>query len=136
MSVKNREDAVRIISNELKNMTEPEICIIYGSAARDELKPSSDLDIAVASEAGLSNEFCLELSIKFSLCSGREVSVLNLAKLEGLIMQEILNDGIRLRNINPNYLSGFIIKMYDFAEDVLPLQLEGIKSNLERSFNE
>ncbi|MDA3851564.1 MAG: nucleotidyltransferase domain-containing protein [Spirochaetaceae bacterium] len=131
--VQNRKEAITAISEVLKNHSQPEICILYGSAASDRLGPHSDLDIAVASEQGLSNDFCMDLANQLSISCGREVSVLDLAKLEGLILREILSKGIQLRNENPNFLARFIIKMYDFVEDILRLQLEGIKKNLRRS---
>ncbi|MBI9100472.1 MAG: nucleotidyltransferase domain-containing protein [Spirochaetaceae bacterium] len=113
-----------------------DLCILYGSAALDRLSPSSDIDIAVGSKKSLSNDYCIELSRKLSLITDREVSIINIEKMEGIILQEVLVKGITLKNSEPNYKAGFLSKMYEYTEDILPYQMMGINNKLDVFLNE
>lgn len=133
--VRTREEAIDIVSQTLEEKEEAETIILYGSAVQDRLTEESDLDIAAASAGGLSNEYRRDLAFRLSNAAERHVSVLDLAKLEGLILREILSRGQLIRNHNPNHLAQFTIKMYDYVEDLMPLQMEGIKNYLRRSLH-
>lgn len=107
-----------------------DLCILYGSAALDHLSPSSDIDIAVGSKKSLSNDFCMELSRKLTLSTDREVSIINIEKMEGVILQEVLVKGITIKNIKPEYKAQFLSKMYEYTEDILPFQMMGINKKV------
>jgi len=132
MKVKTRAEAVNFIDKAVKKNPRIELCILYGSAARDELQDSSDLDLVLGADQPLTTPECLDLSLSLGGQTGREVSVNSIEKMEGLILREILNKGVIIKNTNPDFLARFIIKMYDFVEDLLPLQLEGQKAQIRR----
>lgn len=122
----------KILDKILKSFTEIQICILYGSTAADRLNSESDIDLAVAAEPEISPDLCLSLSGRMSVETGRETSVTSLPKMEGVILSEVLSKGLVVRNENPALLARFITKMYSFSEDVLPLQLAGIKRKTEK----
>jgi predicted nucleotidyltransferase len=136
MKVKTRAEAVNLIDRAVRKNPRIELCILYGSAARDQLQESSDLDLVLGADQPVTPSECLDLSLSLGGQTGREVSVNSIEKMEGLILREILNGGVIIKNTNPDFLACFIIKMYDFAEDLLPLQLEGQKTQIRRFLDE
>ena len=134
--VTSRAEVIRAISAELANHLDIELCILYGSAAQDNLSRQSDVDLAVGREGNISNDECLELSLHLTRSMQREVSVINIEKMHGVILSEVLTKGDILRNHNPLYLSQFIIKMYEFTEDILPFQLQAIDKKIEKFLHE
>ncbi len=136
MNIKTREAVITALKPLIDNDPEVELCILYGSAALDNLSERSDIDIAVGSEIGLSNDHCIELSQKMSLVTNREVSIIDIEKMEGIILQEVLVKGITLKNSNTNYKAVHISKMYDFTEDILPFQMMGINKKVRDFLNE
>ena len=135
MKVESRDKVISVLKEMVVPNEKVEICLLYGSGAQDNLNDMSDIDIAVSSEKGLSREDCLELSLSLSLKTGREVSVLQIERMQGLILREILSKGIYIKNVNPNYFSRFIIKMYDYSEDLLPFQLKGHQKQIKDFIN-
>jgi predicted nucleotidyltransferase len=124
MAVHDKKEIIKLLDDSIKNYRQIELCFLYGSAALDRLNAQSDIDVAVASSTPLSVDDRLELSLILSQKAGREVSVLDLKKLNGLILREILTKGITIKNTNPMLKTEFLIRMLDFIEDMLPLQLE------------
>jgi uncharacterized protein len=131
-----REEIVQTLTSIAENDPAIELCIIYGSAAADTLTRRSDIDIAVGAEKGLSVQQCIELSRTMTLAVDREVSVIDIKKMEGVILQEVLAKGLTLKNTNVNFKAEFIMKMYGFNEDVLPYQLMGITRKITEYLDE
>ena len=134
--VNSRKEIISFIKPPISDDVNLELCILYGSAALDQLSANSDIDIVVGSEMSLTNDFCMELSRKLSLLTDREVSVINIEKMEGVILQEVLVKGITLKNLKPNYKAKFLSKMYEFTEDILPFQIMGINKKVANYLNE
>ncbi len=119
-------DIVDTIHNLIIKDNKIELCILYGSAASNRLKKSSDIDIAIAHAQGINNELRLETSLKLSAILKREVSVLDLSALNGIILREILKKGITIKNTNTLLKANLIIKMLDYSEDLYPLQKKAL----------
>jgi predicted nucleotidyltransferase len=134
--VESREEVITLINETLVNENNIDLCILYGSAARDRLSPLSDIDIAIGSVHSITNENCFELSRKMTLLFDRETSIFNIEKMEGVILQEVLSKGITLKNSHPDFKAAFISKMYEFSEDILPYQMAAIKEKVSRLLNE
>jgi predicted nucleotidyltransferase len=126
MAIHDKKEIIKIIDDNIKDYRRVELCLLYGSAAVDRLNAQSDIDVAVASSTPLSVEDRLNLSLALSQKIGREVSVLDLKNLNGLILKEILTKGITIKNTNPMLKAQFLIMMLDFIEDMLPLQVESL----------
>lgn len=67
-----------------------ELALVFGSAARGEARPSSDLDIAVLGE----DVDPFELAGRLSLATEREVDVVDLARAPIPLLDAILRDGV------------------------------------------
>lgn len=92
--INSRKEVLSIFTTLIADNDDVDLCILYGSAALDQLSPSSDIDIAVGSKKSLSNDFCMVLSGKLSIATDREVSIIDIEKMEGVILQEVLVKGI------------------------------------------
>ncbi|MDA3809741.1 MAG: nucleotidyltransferase domain-containing protein [Spirochaetaceae bacterium] len=134
--VSSRKEVLSKILTPISEEDDLDLCILYGSAALDRLSLTSDIDIAVGSEKSLTNDFCMELSGKLSLLTDREVSIINIEKMEGVILQEVLVKGITLKNLKPAYKTRFLSKMYEYTEDILPFQMMGINKKVADFINE
>ena len=134
--VNTKNEIITSITPLIINDDSLDLCILYGSAVLDRLSPSSDIDIAVGSKKSLSNDYCIELSRKLSLITDREVSIINIEKMEGIILQEVLVKGITIKNSKSNYKARFLSKMYEYTEDILPYQMMGINNKVDNFLNE
>ena len=105
----------------LQNHPDMLLAILYGSAAVGRLSRLSDIDLAVSGEEGLSTESCLALSLTLGQDLDREVSVIDMNKIEGVILQEVLLKGIVLKH-HPDLLARHALRLQEFTEDILPFQ--------------
>jgi len=111
------------------------LCILYGSAAIDNLTDRSDIDLTVGRESGLSYQECCQWSRDLSLLIDREVSIIDIEKMEGIILQEVLVKGITLINEKSHFKARYLSRMYEFTEDILPFQMMGIKKKVKEFLN-
>ena len=131
-----KEEIIDTIIPIIEHDTEIELCLMYGSTVQDRLTERSDIDIAIGSEHGISNQKCLEVSRILTLATDREVSVIAIEKMEGVILQEVLVKGITIKNTNVNFKANLIIRMLEFTEDILPFQLMGINKKVMEYLHE
>lgn len=86
------------------------------------LTDRSDIDIAIGSSSVISHESALDISLQLTHILSRECSVIDINKMEGVILEEVLTKGQIIRNYNPDLLAKYIGRMLTFTEDILPLQ--------------
>ena len=110
-----KEDILAI----LKNYPEIELCLVFGSAARNCLKPESDIDIAVAADRKLTTEKKLSLIMDLAAILGREVDVLDVSEVSGPILQQSLCTGKIILNENKMLYAGLIKKMWFNQADMM-----------------
>ena len=90
---------------------------VYGSWASGKATVSSDVDIAVAADHKLTTEERIELSSDLSLALKREVDLVDLRALEGLILREVLTNVEWLKKADSDLLADFVLKqIYDDAD--------------------
>lgn len=131
MMVRTRDEVIKTVAPIIEKNHAIELCILYGSAAADNLTDMSDVDLAVGSETGLTYQQCLTLSLELTHLLDREVSVIDLKKLEGVILGEVLTKGITLKSTNTSYKAGFIMKNMEFNEDILPFHHAGARKMIQ-----
>jgi len=68
-------------------------CYLFGSAARNEASPSSDLDVAVLLPPGERIPDYLTLSALLSDAAGRQVDLVDLRQAGDFLRVEVLRDG-------------------------------------------
>ncbi|MBN2860393.1 MAG: nucleotidyltransferase domain-containing protein [Sphaerochaetaceae bacterium] len=125
-----REEVIQHIQPLLFTYTNIDLCILYGSAARDTLHTGSDIDLAVGSSSGISYSDRFTLSQELTAVVGREVTVLDISSLNGVILQEVLTKGITIKNTDTAFKAELLIQMYEFTEDLLPAYMAGAKKRI------
>jgi len=97
------------------------LAVVYGSAAAGRDGPHSDLDIAVAGDDPMSPDEMDALRLRLEAAGRRPVDLVDLHRVRGVLLAEILVRGRVVLNRHPALLAGFIIRMLDFQETLLPL---------------
>jgi predicted nucleotidyltransferase len=114
----------------------PEILlvIVFGSVARKNDSAGSDLDIAVAGLKPLPMDFILQLQCILEKNIGREVDVIDLQKVSGPILQQVLTTGKIIKNLSPLY-ANLIKKMWFNQADMMPLTKFVLQEHCQRFVN-
>lgn len=105
----------------LARRSELRLALLFGSAARGELGPASDLDVAVLGGRALSAAHKLELIEGLARASGRPVDLVDLATVGQPLLGRILAEGQRLFGTDEDYASLIVRNVFDRA-DFLPYQ--------------
>lgn len=72
------------------------LAMVYGSVARDEARPESDVDVAVMGARLLSDAELLGLTRSLSQATGRPVDLVDLRVVHGTLLSEIFRSGVRI----------------------------------------
>lgn len=128
------EQIVELIKPLIGNSIE--LCLLYGSAALNRLTNRSDIDIAIGSNDLILDDEALNLSLKLTHLLNREVSVIDISKMEGVILSEVLGKGLTVKNSDPLLKAKYITKMLTFSEDILPYHQLSYDKKLKEFFNE
>ncbi len=80
------------------NRDDVKFAVIYGSAAKNHLKDYSDVDIAIASDEEYEVEQLVEISDSLEAICGRPIDLVDIRTAGSTLVQEILSDGVILRN--------------------------------------
>lgn len=112
-------DAVEQVRNFFR-ITDVPLVLVYGSAAKGAFGPESDVDIAIASAARLETDFILETKSALSIVLGREVDLVDLNAVDGLLLYRIMTEGKRVKTDRRLFLK-FQGKALTLREDFLPL---------------
>ena len=126
-----RDAVIGTVSSQLVPFPDIQLCMLYGSANLDRLTPQSDIDLAVASADGLTAERCIEFMLKVGEKLDREVSVVDMDKMNGLILQEVLVKGHTILCNNALTKAKHILRMLEYTEDILPYQTMGLRKQMD-----
>lgn len=97
------------------------LAIVYGSAARNRLAAHSDIDIAVGGIGVIDPDNLMDLAAGLSAELGREIDLVDLRRVEGLLLHRIMTNGKRVKT-DPALFVKFLMKAYGYREDFKPLQ--------------
>lgn len=118
--VSDLEEISRKLSASLARWSEIRVALLFGSAVRGRLRPSSDIDVAVASSRPLALEARIDLANSLSLELGREVDIIDLQAVSGTILREALSKGQLIKKSDPALLAGLMRKLWYSQADVMP----------------
>lgn len=102
------------------------LALLFGSAGRDELRPRSDLDIAVLRGGPLSVDRKQALIEGLACASGRAVDLVDLATVGEPLLGRILSEGRRLFGSDEDYAALVVRDLIEKA-DFLPHQQRTIE---------
>lgn len=108
-------------------------CILYGSAARDQLRDHSDVDIAIGAGWPLTGEEHRNLQHAFSQALEREVDLVDLEGLTGLLGEKLWTEGLFLLK-DHDLIVKYTGKVQAFVEDVKPAMMATIHHRLVKEF--
>ncbi len=127
------------ISTEILRILEKKpdvhLCLLFGSASKNKLRTSSDVDIAICGDESFSSECLAELQLELAEQLGMEVDLLDIARLNGLILRQVITTGIKILNKKPNLLAHYLKKMLFYTEDMLPNFRMMLKAKVKRFAN-
>lgn len=131
MNRPDRQELFRAARDALLNEL-PDIWAIYvyGSWARGEQWPQSDLDLAVLLPPGREISDPLVLAGAVARCVGREVDVVDLRKAGNVLRHEVLVDGETLHNERPDevlYWEASAISRYAHHREEIRALLEDFR---------
>ena len=102
----------------LKRHPRIDTAILFGSLARGEARPDSDLDLAVDAGSALTPDEKACLIADLADCLGRPVDLIDLARAGEPLLGQILRHGQRLQGCDDRYavlLRRHILAMADFV---------------------
>jgi predicted nucleotidyltransferase len=116
------------LQSVLSEIPSIQLAILYGSAAHGRLRADSDIDLAIAEDKPLSAERRIELSADFSLYLHRNIDLVDLRTVHGLLLSEILTKGVKILIRDKEFYLKIIKENIYYNQDFLPY----IKKILEK----
>ncbi len=122
ISPMTRQNIEKKLLTVLNDIPQIRLAILYGSVARDTHRRDSDVDLAVAgdSRVSLSEEDLIDMSLRCSRSVGMEVQVRDIGRSDGLFLKQVLTTGRILLSRDSTIYGELIVRMLDFATDMLP----------------
>lgn len=133
MRASTPEAIVAVIRVVLKNHLDVKVAILYGSVARGQMGEHSDVDIAVGAGRPLDWEAKQALQQDLSEALAREVDLIDLETLEGLLWETLWQDAQFLL-WDHDLVVKYAGKVQAFHEDVKPGLMRMIKARLAKAF--
>ncbi len=111
---------IDIINHTLDDFPEVRFCTLFGSAAQERLTAQSDVDIAVAAQRKLTPEDKVQLSQ--TLCSAlkREVDLVDLQDVSGLILEQALCKAVIVKNDDHELYARLLKRLWYNQADMMP----------------
>lgn len=128
-------DLIEIVKQRLTADERVKLAVLFGSLARGRAKPTSDIDIGVAYAGQLTLDEKIDLGQKLSAATGREVDVVDLRRVEGVLLQQILNCRVTLVRREPELMGNLIAKRVTEEADFMPVLDRMLKKRRERFIN-
>ncbi|MDD3954468.1 MAG: nucleotidyltransferase domain-containing protein [Lentisphaeria bacterium] len=104
----------------LQSESSLQLAILFGSAARDALRPDSDIDLALQYDPPLSLEARLDLTFRLESLLRRTVDLVDLSQASGTLLKEILCHGKILIKRDSSLLFSHLQKMLCHQADMQP----------------
>jgi predicted nucleotidyltransferase len=127
-----REEVSLKLRSVLESKPEVKVCLLFGSAAEGKLRVKSDIDIAVCGDNAFTHDYLAELQLEIAEKLEKEVDLLDMARLNGLILKQVITTGKKIINKKPDLLAQYIKKMLYFNEDMLPNYQMILKAKAKR----
>lgn len=96
---------------------ELELAILFGSQARGEVRPDSDLDLAVSAGRPLTKDEHMALIGELASVTGRAVDLIDLARVGEPLLGQIVTGGVRVAGATEAFgrlLSRHLLEQADF----------------------
>ncbi len=108
------------VAHLLKTFPEVRLATLFGSAVRGRLTAQSDLDIAVAADRKLSVEQRVRLAHSLAAALGREIDLIDLQDVSGLILEQALCRGEVILNEDTQLYARLLLRLWYNQADMMP----------------
>ncbi len=133
MRPEGREAVLEEVSRVLQESGQVKLGLVYGSAARNQLGPHSDIDVAVGAGRPLEWNILSQLHRALSDALEREVDLIDLERLEGLLWEILWTEG-KVVLWDHDLVVKYAAKAQAFVEDDKPGLMKMIDVRLEKAF--
>jgi predicted nucleotidyltransferase len=114
-----RSALIRSLEGYFADQDDVTLAILYGSFASATQGDLSDVDIAVHTTQPATVERMLDISAELGALCHREIDLLDLRGADGVILCQVIPQGIRLKD-DPTTFARYNLRAIYFAEDFLP----------------
>ena len=97
-----------------------DLMIIFGSRAKDRERPCSDLDLGVWRSSKWPHDFHRECVEQITDFMPTAVDLIDLSKMEGPLLQEILCNGKKIYHQQHHLLGVLYVRLMDWRTDFMP----------------
>ncbi len=108
------------------------LAIVFGSAVNGDLRPDSDIDIAVYPCSSMDYRKRQRIADKIAEVTGRSVDLIDLSTANGTLLRHILREGIVVFNKKDGLLGTISEKHLAWQEDFEPLLNRILHARLQR----
>lgn len=129
-----REKTIKKINEYFIDKSNIILVILYGSITDEQFSNQSDVDIAIAGETSPSFEYLLNINSELQILLERDIDLLDIKKIKGLLHYKIFTKGILLKG-SSSLTTDNLIKALDFHADFLPQLNQMRKNKIERFIN-
>lgn len=112
-----------------------ELAIIFGSAAANNMRTDSDVDIALLFNYPLSGKRKMEITERLELELLRDVDLVDMSKLSGTILKQTLCNGRVLIQKDAGILAEQVKKMIYNQTDMMPYVTRTLMERQQRFIN-
>lgn len=109
--------------------------IVYGSVVTDSFSHQSDIDIAVLFDEPLTPDQKMTLLGELAVALRREIDLVDLYKLHGTLLQQILTKGVIVYQQSDLVLYKLLKRMIYNQSDFMPLYRREMKKRVEQFVN-
>jgi predicted nucleotidyltransferase len=131
-----KQDVFDICRAELTRMPDVQFAVVYGSCAHGTMTARSDADIGVAGPRAIDLAARAELSAQLSMRLGRDVDVIDLRSVSGVILQEALCTGRIVLARDKELYASLMTKMLYNQADMMPYYRRILSERRERFLHE
>ncbi len=124
----NLTDSIRQILEAYSGL---QLIIVYGSAVTESFRNESDIDIAVLFDQPLDPELKLELLGKLAVALKREIDLVDLFKLNGVLLKQILTKGQIIYKRSDNAVCQLLKRMIYNQSDFMPYYNKAIRRRVQ-----
>ena len=120
----------------LNNYPEVTFALLFGSTATGRAKKESDIDIAIAAKDLLGVQKMVDIQLALSRMLQKEVDLLDIHSLNGIILQEIFKNGRIIIKKDTSLYAKLLRKLWYQHADILPNIRHIIRTQAKRFANE
>ena len=130
-----QNDIFEQVKKVLLRRADLKLVIVYGSVVTEAFRNTSDVDIAVLLENPMDADDKLDLLGELSNVLKRDVDLVDLYKLNGVLLKQILTKGVIIFKLNDSFVYKLLKRMIYNQSDFMPYYHREVKNRVEDFIN-